>query len=324
MDDLLFVHCLFCRAPLPSEADPPGAGVRWAYDPAGSRAWTICVSCGRWNLVPPEARRELIDRLEDGVRRRGRLLAATPNIALLGTERGEVLRVGESPLAEQAWWRYGRVLRSRQARFRSAGARLTAYTAGALAYVGGRVGPWGRVPPFSWDATPFTDALRWWRFGSLAWVGASRCAHCRSVLRAFSFEDSWLVRVVVDPEGRPGIGVPCPRCDPWTPERLFRIVGDDTRLLLRRLLAYQNIAGGTDRMIDRAGRTVADAGTPERLAQGLAATGRSLRRLGPTVVLALEMALTDSAERAELRAEARALESAWRREDELARIVDEL
>ncbi len=289
-------HCLFCgavRATAPSDDARPR--VRFAYDPGGVRAWWVCDGCGRWNLADADERLELIDALEQRVRDSGRLLAATENIALLEIGNAAVVRVGPSPLSEQAWWRYGHTLRGRHAAFRGAATRLSAATGTAIAYVGGRVGPRRRIPSYAWDDSLRTESLRWWRFGTLAWVGRSRCPFCNSVLRALEFDDAWHASLV-DEEAGPALGIPCTRCDPWTPEKVFPIRGEEGALLLRRVLAYQNIAGGPAPVVERAGAAIEEAGSAEAFARRLARARTPLRRLGPVLGLALEIAMNDAAE----------------------------
>ncbi len=316
-------RCLFCRSPLRSGAEArSAAGISVAFDTEERRVWDVCPRCRRWNLLEPEERGARIDDIERRVRRHGRQLAATANVSLLDLGGDRVLRVGPAPLAEQAWWRYGRVLRHRHARFGSAITRFTAYTGEGVSFLGRKVGRTRRIPSFAWDDSPGSEAVRWWRFGRTAWAGRSACRHCGSVLRAFDFDDAWHAQIVLGSDGRAGIGLPCTRCDPWTPEKLFRIGGPDAHLLLRRVLAYQNVAGAAERTIARAARDIEDAGSAAAYAERLAASGHSLHRLGPMRVLALEIALSDDAERRAARAELRGLEAAWRREDEIARIVD--
>lgn len=318
-------RCLFCRAPLPAiVSGAADVGVRFAYDADRGRFWSVCAGCGRWNLADADERWNRIDRLEHAVRRDGRLLAATQNVALFDVTGTAVLRVGPAPLPEQAWWRYGRTLRGRRSAFRGVATRISAYAGGAFAYVGGRVGPRRRIPSFAWEDSAMTDSLRWWRFGAIAWVGRSRCLHCNSVLRAFEFDDAWHAQIILDTDGRPTIGLPCTRCDPWTPERLFRIVDDESELLLRRILAYQNIAGGTSRLLEHAAGAIQDAGSADSFVRDVAGRAVPLRRLGPALGLALEIAVNESAERRVLETELTELEKRWETEDEIARIVDEL
>ena len=49
---------------------------------------------------------------------------------------------------------------------------------------------------------------------------------------------------------------PSQRCDPWTPEKVYRLHGDGAENVLRRLLAYQNIAGASERRITEAARRI--------------------------------------------------------------------
>ncbi|MGH7475281.1 MAG: hypothetical protein ACRELD_03245 [Longimicrobiales bacterium] len=316
-------HCLFCDAALAADASAPATAARWAYDPLRGRAWHICPGCARWNLALLEGRSELIEALERGTRMSGRLLIATANVALFEAADTVVVRVGRAGLDEQAWWRYGRVLRDRQLSFRSLRTRMGMFAGGAASYLGGKVGLFRRIPSAAWDDSQLTEGLRWWHFGSLAWHGRSRCVHCRSVLRALSFDDTWWVHPLVEPRGRLAVGVPCQRCDPWTPDKLFRIRGGAAELLLRRILAYQNIAGGSDRAVLDAACAIQEAGSATSFTHLVASRRASLWRLGPTLALALEIALNDSAERRALVQQARTLETIWRTEEEIARIVDE-
>jgi hypothetical protein len=127
----------------------------------------------------------------------------------------------------------------------------------------------------------------------------------------------------VDAEGHIAVGVPCDRCDPWTPDKVYRLTGDDAIYTLRRVLAYQQIDGASDRTLRDAASAIRDAGSAGQLVRQVADGRGSLWRLGPMRRLALEIAVNDSAERRALDGELRYLERVWREENEIAGIVDE-
>jgi hypothetical protein len=76
-------------------------------------------------------------------------------------------------------------------------------------------------------------------------------------------------------------------------------------------------------MLRDASRVIGDAGSLEGYLHSVTEEGSSLWRLGPTRAIALEIALNESVERRISGLEIRALERLWRREEELARIMDE-
>jgi hypothetical protein len=93
--------------------------------------------------------------------------------------------------------------------------------------------------------------------------------------------------------------------------------------VLRRVLAYQNITGAGENALNRAVKEVEGAGTPEAYLESVARASPFLRELSFPQAVALEIALSEGVERRALEVEARGLEFMWRREEELARIMDE-
>lgn len=320
-------RCLFCHRPYPgpSEDLPPGVppGRRFAFDPERGRLWTICSACRRWSLKPLEERGEALDALERLARERGSVLYQTENVALLDTGTLRLVRVGRAPLAEQAWWRYSATLRHRRQRTAGPGARVSAATLGAAAVLARRVGLAEHAPHIIWDDAPLTELLRWRLFGWAAWRGGRRCDSCGSILRALPFDLTWWLYPRMDAEGGLTVGIPCPRCDPWTPEKVYRVEGDEAVGLLRRALAWQHVRGAPDERIAAAAGSIVEAGSPEGFLARAGSAGVSLWSLGPVRALALEIALNEEAERSDLAEEAAALEATWRQEEELARIVDD-
>jgi len=283
----------------------------------------VCDRCHRWNLAPIEERGEILYQLEKMCRDKARLIAHTANISLHETNVALLVRVGEADLAEQAWWRYGREMAQRRRRFDSTGSRLAAMTYGAVAYVGEAVGLADMDVDITWDDNPMADIQRWRRFGWAAWHGRLDCPHCGSTLRALRYDLSWWVHPKIDAEGRLAVGVPCPRCDPWTPDNVYTIEGDAAENAMRRILAYQHIAGAGETVIKDAAKEIDLAGSTGKFLDLAAKQRSSLWRLGPTLSIALEIAVNEGAEKRLLDLELQALEFMWKREEELARITDE-
>jgi hypothetical protein len=134
---------------------------------------------------------------------------------------------------------------------------------------------------------------------------------------------SWWAYPIQGVDGRLGVGVPCQRCDPWTPEKVYEIHGDVAENVLRRVLAYQNIAGASERRITDAARIIEGAGSAGEFTLAATRKRESLWKMGATGTVALEIALNESVERRLLDLEVRSLEFLWREEEELARIIDE-
>lgn len=321
----MFSRCLFCHKPFPENgqlAHMP-RGRRIAFDPVQGRLWTVCEGCHRWNLSPMEAREAALYELERIVRDHAKPMAHTANIQLLHAGSLTLIRVGAAGLVEQAWWRYGRELRKRKASFESPRSRVTAYTFGAMAALGDLVGFNDGDVAIDWEDTPVADVLRWRRFGWAAWHGRETCPYCNSTLVALRYDLSWWVYPLRGPDGRLGVGIPCQRCDPWTPDKVYELHGDVAENTLRRVLAYQNIMGASERKITDAARAIEDAGSAGEFALGATSQRSSLWKMGPTSTIALEIALNETVERRMLDLEVRALEFLWKQEEDLARIIDE-
>lgn len=318
-------RCLFCQKPFRENGrfEHLPRGRRIAYDPERGRLWLVCGRCYRWNLVPVEDRDAALYELERAARDEATPVAHTANIRLLRLKRIVLVRVGPAGLAEQAWWRYGQELRSRKASFDSRGSRVTAYTFGALNFVGDVLGLADPDVSIDWQDTPVADVLRWRRFGWAAWHGRAKCPYCQSTLRALRYDLSWWCYPLLNEDGRLAVGVPCPRCDPWTPEHIYRIEGSEAEHVLRRVLAYQNITGATERLIRDATRAIETSGSPGEFTVDATQQRQTLWRMGATGTVALEIALSETVERRMLDLEVRALEFMWRQEEELARISDE-
>jgi len=318
-------RCLFCHTPF---ADgwrfgtlPPAW--RIAFDVTRERVWVVCDSCFRWNLWPPEEQGGAISALERVTRDRGQVLARTDNITLFAVGQMILIRVGDASFHERAFWRYGREVLTREKAYRSAGARIGAYAYGALAAVAESVGLGDRNFKVRFEEGITEDVLRWRRFGWAAWFGRLKCPSCGSYLRAARFDLSWWFYPMLDEGGELALGVPCPRCDPWTPAKIYHLQGYEAESVLRRVLAYQNITGATEGAVEQAVKEVEAAGSAESFLENVARESPFLRELSFPRAVALEISLNEGVERRALETEAKALEFMWRREEELARIMDE-
>jgi len=322
----LFARCIVCHKKFPENGVfgrlPPGRHL--AFDPERGQLWVVCEQCGHWNLCAMEERWEALHELERLVRDRSELMAETDNIALLSAGELFLIRVGKAQLAERAWWRYGRELHRRRSRFHSARSRLATYTYGAMAYLSEVVGLGDDDLSIGWDDAPTADILRWRRFGWAAWHGSVDCPYCNSSLKALRYDLSWWVFPRIDPDtGQTVVAVPCPRCDPWTPKKVYEIGGPEAPNVLRKILAYQHISGASRGTIQDASRVIESAGSSEAFEALVTKERRSLWGMGKTHSIALEIALNESVERRMMGLELRAIEFMWKREEELARIIDE-
>jgi len=102
----------------------------------------------------------------------------------------------------------------------------------------------------------------------------------------------------------------------------FLITGVEAEHVLRRVLAYQNFAGGKESQVRDATNLIQQAGSAPSLAHSLALPGRRLASIDATSAIALEIAVNEDRERRLLELELTALEEQWREEEEIAAIVD--
>lgn len=320
----MYRRCLVCAAPFPpnEELAHLGLGRRIACDPERGRLWIVCAACRRWSLIPIESRWEALDELERLVRDHGRLLSQTANVGLLRARGLEVVRVGRAQLQEVAWWRYGQELRVRRERYRKLATCGTAAAAGVV------VGSWatGGMSFFgawlAWNYAPrlATRGARWVRFGSVAWQGRGQCARCGRALAELRF--AWLERLLVSSgESAPEVTVICPVCRGRSGAGMLLSPTEGARVL-RRALAYHHFAGAPDRRVESAARLVEVAGGPAKLPARILGRGKAIPEMGRTGAVAMEIAVHEERERRLLEMELAELEAHWRREEELAGIID--
>lgn len=320
----MFTRCLFCHGSFPENGQlarmPHGRKI--AFDPVEGRLWAVCERCHRWNLAPIDERDAALYELERIARDHGRPIGQTANISLLQAGPLTLIRVGRAGLVEQAWWRYGRELRKRKASYESRRSQVTAYTFGAMQYLGDLIGFSDGDVAIDWEDTPVADVLRWRRFGWAAWHGRETCPYCNSTLRALRYDLGWWVYPLRGADGRLGVGIPCQRCDPWTPDKVYELHGDVAENTLRRLLAYQNICGASERRITDAAKAIEQAGSAGEFALSVTDDRASLWKMGAVGTIGLEIALNETVEKRLLDLEVRQIEFIWRQEEALARIID--
>ncbi|MGI9628000.1 MAG: hypothetical protein ACR2QM_14275 [Longimicrobiales bacterium] len=324
----MFNRCLFCRKPFPTGQILEGYkhGRRVAFDPDAARIWSICDHCSRWNLVPLEDRGALVYQLERRARDRGRLVSSTENISLLDIGGSQLVRIGKARRAEEAWWRYGKELQRRRTAYERPGKRLAGYAYGAVALITDGIGLGELSLGVGWGDTPLADILRYRHFGWAAWYGREDCPFCGSTLRALKYDVSWWTYLLPSEQGdgdQVRLGIPCPRCDPWTPEKVFELKGQEGEGVLRRILAYQHITGASESAVKDAARAIEDAGSAAGFRKQTASDRVTLWRLGRQRSIALEIAVNETHEARLLSMEASALEFVWRKEESLAQIIDD-
>ncbi len=322
----MYTRCLVCAQPFePNEqlAHLPH-GRRLAFDPARGRLWVVCRGCRRWSLTPIEDRWEALEELEKLSRDEARLLSQTDNIALLRVGPLEIVRVGRAALAEEAWWRYGRELASRRQQWNKLG------VAGSVAAGAVLLGGWatGGMTVFGmWliighGKETVRDGARWVRFGSSAWHGESKCAGCGHPFRTVPYADRAALGLFPGSDsGKMDLVARCPRCGAYRDGGL-RLTGPEAERTLRRVLAYHHFAGASERRVASAAKLIQEAGSPQDLTRIVIKDGRRLGDIQRTGGIALEIAVNESSEQHLLELELAELEAHWKREEELAEIVD--
>jgi hypothetical protein len=283
----MYSRCLVCRSPFPETGtlETLRQGDRVAFDIRKGRLWLVCRSCRRWSLVPLESRWEALEELEHRVTREGRVISRTSNVTLVKLGPLEIVRIGSSDRAEEAWWRYGRQLPERAT-----------------------PGRW--VPPF----------FRRLRYGPSVWVGSLTCSGCGFLESEISFSDGKIL--VVKPQGA-GFTVtrPCPRCKGVDSGGL-RLSGISAELALARITAFYHETGESRVTVRAAARLVEEGGEADALIRLLTRHGKPLGALQPIGLTALDIAVSAARERTLMQLEVEALQARWRREEELAALVD--
>ncbi len=322
----MFNRCLVCATPFEAndELEYAPNGRRLAFDPSRGRLWAVCRTCRRWSLMPIEERWEALEELEKITVDRARLLSQTDNISLMRAGALEIIRVGQARLTEEAWWRYGKELASRKRTWDKMGVAGTlaagAVVAGGWAAGGiSMVGVWLLM---SHGGDTLRDGARWLRFGGSAWRGRQRCASCGHEVRAVAFRDRTSLGLFpAQGSGQLELIARCPACGLYRDAGLH-LTGEEADRTLRRVLAYHHFAGASEQRVFKATRLIQEAGSAQDLARIVVRDGKRLGELARTGGIALEIAANESTEQHLLGLEVADLEAHWRREEELASIID--
>lgn len=307
----MYTTCAFCRASLDGDGGPSGLGVgrRLAFDEWRARLWVICPKCARWNLTPLDDRLERIEALAR-IAGEARLLAHTAQVALLRWNRYDLVRVGTPPRQELAGWRYGERLAARQRERAKVVVPLTLAAVGLGIAANVAVG--GSFGFLIWNFGDIADRVFVGMVGRRAvrLVEPLVCDHCGTALQLKARHLQY-ARVVPDAKHDIGVLLSCPECG----RDASLLSGPDALAALRQGLAYLNVRRASRRRAGDAASVVDQIGGPDRLIRDVARRELTLRSLRPERQLALEMAVDEQAEIAEL-------EQRWREAEETARIAD--
>ncbi len=248
-------------------------------------------------------------------------MAHSRNVRLVRLDGRTAVRIGDAELPERASWRYGATLRRRRKRFASPITQMGAALYGAANYLGECIGLADHSVRVKLDQDGRTDLVRWKQFGWAAWRGRRACPNCGSVLRALLYINSWGLRPIATEEGV-AVGVPCPRCDFWTPDKVYRLDGEEAETTLRRVLAYQHVRGAAEPLIHGAAEQIQRAGSVADYCRTVGLDGGSLWKMEPVRRVALEIAVNELLEHRRWSMGVKALVAKWRTEEELAHIQD--
>jgi hypothetical protein len=131
----MYSTCLHCTKDLGTNevVETLPIGRRLAFDASQGRLWVVCRHCAKWNLVPFDTRLESIDACER-LYRDTKTRYATDNIGLARVKEGlELVRIGEPLRPEFASWRYGEQYKRRRRKHQLvAGAAAGVVVAGFL------------------------------------------------------------------------------------------------------------------------------------------------------------------------------------------------
>lgn len=300
--------CHFCHAKFPPnqtvEQFPAARSI--AFDPSRGRLWAICPSCMRWSLAPFDSRWEALEDLER-LTAGARTLSRSDNIALMRVGDVELVRIGKAPLREEAWWRYGCSVQERRRKAE-------------------RIMRNGKIRDFLFSLAigfPVWRGSATWlikarndQFGDGAFYGRGWCIECGRQSQQIEFGADVLL---AEPDV---LRARCTRCQSRGKRGWFELRGRSAQQVLRRMLAYHNFSGATDRALDQAVELIDAARGASEFAESVTGQHVVLRRLKPIERLALEIAVNDTREHELLSLEMQALEQRWREEEELAAIMD--
>ncbi len=307
----MYRSCAFCNGKLDGDGGPSGLGVgkRLAFDEWRGRLWVICPRCARWNLAPLDDRLERIEAVARAAHT-GRVAAASEQVALVRWQGYDLVRVGKPPRVEFATWRYGERLRARRREQLKFVVPVTVAAVGLAVAVNVAAG--GSVGVFVWNVPNVARAMYRGMVGRrrIGLVEPPICERCGSVLNLRARHVAH-ARVVREAQADVALLLSCPNCR----AEGALLVGPDAQAALRQGLTYLALARRDHQRAEDAARLVEGAGGPDQLIRDVARRELTLRSLAPERRLALEMAVDERAEVAEL-------ERRWKEAEEIAEIAD--
>jgi hypothetical protein len=312
----MYRSCIFCSAPLGAndaiERFPVGRSL--AFDAEKGRLWAVCDRCTRWNLAPIEERWEANEEAER-LFRDARLRVQSENVGLAKLPDGtRLIRVGKALPGELAAWRYGSQFLNRRREL------VVLEAVGALLFVPTGVLQWAvDAARFGWKDRRRMREHR---------VPASLSPTGRPlVLPLGAVQDGHLDR------GEDGALLFRVRLhDPVRWDACAEFRDDAARSVLARALPKLNRDGASKGEVKAAVEVLAEAPSAEAYIRTIARNrgmlggprAQGTKKLTPTGLRALEMALHEEQERRAMDGELAALEAMWRQAEEIAAIADAL
>jgi len=337
----MLADCFFCNAPLDRNTDIECCpiGRRLAFDSRQGRLWVVCGACGRWNLAPAGERWEAIEHCERRFRS-SRVRLCTDQIGLARLPSGlDLVRIGRPVLPEFAAWRYGDQLLRRRAWSGPRKAVGALALPGALAAGTVIAASFGTGGALAWACTAALLMHRHRRRPAVSipleqggtLTLAREQVHAAELIRAEDESEQWAMWVGCEPDQAP----PDARVEfTAAGEPRALLIGGDGRTAAALILPSLNPLGGDARMVQAAVGWLQAVGGPYQALRTFARsrlvrapldnTGRTLASLHPEARLALEMALHEDEEQRALRGELTILRWAWRQEEMVAAIADNI
>jgi hypothetical protein len=324
----MYRSCIFCSAHLGSndslERFPVGRSL--AFDGEKGRLWAVCLKCARWNLAPLEERWEAIDDAER-LFRDTRLRAQRENIGLAKLRDGtRLIRIGQAPAGELAAWRYGRRMVGRYRRRMAI--RAVTYTTAVTLPLVGWVLALGANRGLGWMSDVATYGWKGRRTAKEQRIPAALSPTGRPLV----LPRGGVIDAHLDETGDGALLLRVPLYGRRQDARFADFRDDAARAVLSRAMLMVNDEGASRRDLEHAVGALADAGSPERYIRTVARNRGVLggqravgtRKLTPTGLRALEMALHEETERRALHGELAMLQAMWRQAEEIADIADAL
>ena len=342
----MYSTCLHCNGALgANEAlETLPIGRRVAFDAAQGRLWVVCRGCGKWNLVPFDARLETIDACER-LYRDTATRYSTGTIGLARLRDGLALvRIGPALRPEFAAWRYGESYRRRRKRSLIIGGTVAAAGLGAFLGMGAAGVAVGGMTYVGWTGVRRLVGAAIHRRAKFT-VQDPVVPHARLTVK-----HTQLGNAVLHWEADE-LGLVVPRPWEWTNYAgPARWQGPEVRSVGRRVVGGLNLLAGRRDELDRATALLAEErgdlegwlrqaaelraphGLRANMKEGTGAfewheikgPGVVLKALPASQRLAVEMWLNEDIERLWLEGELKMLEREWREAERIAKIADDL